>query len=349
MVRALELARRADHRTSPNPMVGAVILDADGHLAGEGFHERAGGPHAEATALAQAGPRARAGTMYVTLEPCSHHGRTPPCTDALVAAGIQRVHVAMQDPDARNRGRGIDRLRTRGVHVEVGDHAAEARALNDHYVTHRTLGRPFVTLKWAMTLDGRIATATGDSRWVTGDAARAHAHRLRHEHDAILVGINTVLRDDPELTARHTEDARQPLRVVLDSRLRTPPEARLARPGTVIYTRAPTGNLDATGVAVVRLEARGRRVPLDAVLHDLAGRGVLGVLVEGGSHVHGAFLKARLFDRIVVYVAPKLIGGTRAPGPTTGPGIHKMAEALNLRIESTEQLGDDLAITARPY
>jgi diaminohydroxyphosphoribosylaminopyrimidine deaminase / 5-amino-6-(5-phosphoribosylamino)uracil reductase len=351
MARALELARAADYRTSPNPMVGAVVVDVAGEAVGEGYHERAGGPHAEAVALAAAGARAHGATVYVTLEPCSHHGRTPPCADALVAAGVRRVVVAMEDPDARNRGRGIDRLRAAGIEVEVGDHAAEARRLNEMFVTHRTLGRPFVTLKWAMTLDGRIATATGDARWVSGEAARAHSHRLRHEHDAILVGVGTVLLDDPELTARHEPGARQPLRVILDSRLRTPASARAAGAHTVIYTTAPgPGNaLRERGAEVVRLPSRRRRVPLDRVLADLAGRGVLGVLVEGGAQVHASFVEGRLFDRAVVYVAPKLVGGTRAPSPVAGRGVELMVDALGLEVESVERAGEDVVISARPY
>jgi diaminohydroxyphosphoribosylaminopyrimidine deaminase/5-amino-6-(5-phosphoribosylamino)uracil reductase len=351
MTRALELAGTADHRTSPNPMVGAVVLDGAGELAGEGYHERAGAPHAEVNALAAAGARAAGGTVYVTLEPCSHHGRTPPCVDALIAARVRKVIVAMEDPDARNRGRGVERLRQAGIDVEVGDHAAEAHKLNEMFVTHRTLGRPFVTLKWAMTLDGRIATAGGDSRWVSGEAAREHAHRLRHQHDAVLVGVGTVIADDPELTARHEPDARQPLRVVVDSRLRTPAEAKIVGARTLIYTRAGEAGeeLSARGAEVVHLSGRGRRVPIDKVLTDLAGRGVLGVLVEGGAEVHASFLEKRLFDRVVVYLAPKLIGGRRAKPPTGGRGVAAMAAALQLEIEAVDRAGHDVVITARPY
>ncbi len=332
-------------------MVGAVVLDAAGDLAGEGHHERAGGPHAEVNALAAAGARAAGGTVYVTLEPCSHHGRTGPCAEALIAARVRRVVVAMEDPDARNRGRGLERLRQAGVEVEVGAHGAEAQKLNEMFVTHRTLGRPFVTLKWAMTLDGRIATTTGDSRWVSGEVSRQHAHRLRHQHDAVLIGVGTVIADDPELTARHDPDARQPLRVVLDSHLRTPPAAKLVAERTLIYTKAETGGeeLRGRGAEVVRLTGRGRRVPIAKVLRDLAARGVLGVLVEGGAEVHASFLEARLFDRVVIYLAPKLVGGRRAKSPTGGRGVAEMAAALNLEIEAVERAGYDVVISARPY
>ena len=342
MARALELARRADFRTSPNPMVGAVVLDAAGRLAGEGFHERAGQPHAEAVALAAAGPAARGGTVYVTLEPCSHTGRTPPCADALVAAGVRRVVIGVEDPDQRVRGRGIARLREAGIEVEVGEHAAEASRLVEMFAVHRTLGRPFVTIRWAMTLDGRIATATGDARWVSNEASRRHSHRQRHEHDAILVGVGTVLADDPELTARHQPGARQPLRVVLDSELRTPVTAKVAGPNTVIYSKR-SGSVG--GAEVVRLD----EVTVAAVLADLARRDVLSVLVEGGARVHGSFVDSRLFDRVVVYVAPKLVGSASAPGPVAGAGFDRMADALGLRVESVEPLDGDLAITARPY
>lgn len=349
MARALELARLADHRTSPNPMVGAVVLDAAGNLAGEGFHEQAGGPHAEARALAAAGARAAGGTVYVTLEPCSHQGRTPPCAEALVAAGVGRVVVAMEDPDRRNRGRGISRLRAAGIAVEVGSHGPEAARLNEMFVVHRTLDRPFVTLKWAMTLDGRIATRAGDSRWVSGEPSRAHAHRLRHEHDAILVGSGTVLADDPELTARHRPDARQPLPVILDSRLRTPPAARAVRPGTVIYTTSGSAGVELVGRGVEIVRFEGDRVPLDRVLQDLAGRGILGLLVEGGAQVHGAFLDRRLFDRVVVYLAPKLVGGEGSPAAAGGVGVEHMSEALRLKLEPVERSGDDVVIIGRPY
>lgn len=341
MARALELAARGDHRTSPNPMVGSVVLDAGGALAGEGYHERPGSPHGEAAALAAAGPRARGGTVYVTLEPCSFTGRTPPCADALVAAGVRRVVIAMEDPDARVRGRGIARLREAGIEVLVGPGADEALRVNEYYVHHRRTGRPFVTLKWGMSLDGRVATAAGESRWITGAEARRHVHQQRHRHDAILVGVNTVLADDPRLTTRLEEkpDARSPLRVILDRGLRTPPTA--AALPALVFTSS-----DAPAEPRRALEAAGAEVlPLGtdpgAVLDELGRRGILSLLVEGGPQVHWSF--APLGDRVLAYVAPVLLGGAESPGPLAGPGFD-LAAALRLEGLTARQLGSDILL-----
>lgn len=326
MRRARELAARADHRTSPNPMVGAVVLDRDGALAGEGYHERPGLQHAERAALEAAGERARHGTLYVTLEPCAHQGRTPPCTDAVSAAGIDRVVVAMVDPDPQVSGRGIEKLLSGGISVEVGLEEAEARRLNEFYIKHRTTGRPFVSAKFAASLDGKIATRTGESRWITGEEARAHAHRLRHFHDAVLVGVGTVLNDDPELTARF-DGARQPLRVVLDSRGRTPPAAKVRN------DRAET-----------MIVANGHDLP--ALLDQLGGRGILSLLVEGGAHVHGSFFGQGLVDRVYAYVAPIIIGGSEAPSPVGDPGFSALEDALRLTRPRVTPLGSDTLLEA---
>jgi diaminohydroxyphosphoribosylaminopyrimidine deaminase/5-amino-6-(5-phosphoribosylamino)uracil reductase len=325
MDRALELAARADHRTSPNPMVGAVVLDADGQLAGEGFHQRPGEAHAERVALAVAGPRARGGTLYSTLEPCAHHGRTPPCAEAIIAAGIRRVLVAMVDPDEKTRGRGIEALLEAGIAVEVGLQEEAARRLNEFYVHHRISGRPFVTAKFAASLDGKIATRTGESRWITGEEARRHAHRLRHTHDAVLVGVGTVLSDDPQLTAR-LEGARQPLRIVLDSQGRTPAAARVR-----------------DDQAETMFVENGR--DLAGLLDALGRRGVLSLLVEGGSAVHGSFFAAGLVDRVHAYLAPMMVGGSQAPGPVGDPGVSRLAEAVKLEGMTVERMGPDLLIT----
>lgn len=325
MARALELARRADYRTSPNPMVGAVLLDPEGEPAGEGWHERAGLPHAEAAALAAAGERARGGTLYVTLEPCAHQGRTPPCSEAILAHGVRRVVVAMRDPDPRTDGEGLRRLREAGVDTELGVLEAEARRLNEFYVKHRTTGRPFVSLKFAASLDGRIATRTGESRWITGEEARRHGHRLRHEHDAILVGVNTVLADDPELTARF-EGARQPLRIVLDSQGRTPPGAKVRN------DRAET-----------LIEPDGR--DLEGLLDRLGRRGVLSLLVEGGAEVHGSFVDRGLVDKVYAYFGPLVIGGRQSPAAVAGEGAARLGEALHLTGLETLPLGPDLLIS----
>ncbi len=322
MTRALELAAQADYRTSPNPMVGAVVLDATAEVVGEGFHERAGLPHAEAQALARSGERARGGTVYVNLEPCSHFGRTPPCVHVLIEAGVKRVVVAMPDPDERNRGRGIELLRGAGLDVEVGLAEKEATRLNEFFIKHRTTGRPFVSAKFAVSLDGKIATSTGDSKWITGEEARAHGHVLRHRHDAILVGVNTVLADDPDLTARF-EGARQPLRIVLDGTGRTPANARVRGAGTLF---------DA-----------GRALP--DLLEQLARRGVLSLLVEGGARVHGSFFDQSLVDKVYAYISPTVIGGARAPGPVAGRGAEHLADALRLVDVESTVLGRDLLVT----
>lgn len=322
-MRALRLARRADFRTSPNPMVGCVIV-AHGVAVGEGFHERAGGPHAEVVALQAAGDRARGGTAYVTLEPCSHHGRTPPCTQALLAAGVSRVVIAMLDPDPRVRGRGVRLLRDRGVHVDIGVGVEQAAELNRAYLQHRLTGRPLVSAKFACTLDGRIATRTGESRWITGEAARRHAHRLRHEHDAVLVGVGTVLCDDPLLTARFP-GARQPLKVVLDRGGRTPPTARV-RLGPAPLVIDPGEDLA-------------------ALLGSLAQRGILSVLVEGGARVLGSFFDAGLVDRVYAFLNPSVMGGETAPAAVAGLGAGTLDERARLERVGIERLGDDILIS----
>lgn len=334
MIRALELAARADFRTSPNPMVGAVIVDDSGHVIGEGFHARPGEPHAEVAALAAAGDAARGSVMYVTLEPHSFQGaHTGPCTDAIVRAGIRTVVAAMADPDERARGRGFDSLRGAGVEVVTGVLEDRARSLNAFYVKQRTTGRPFVTLKWAMSLDGRMATDAGRSHWISGPRSRAHAHSLRHRHDAILVGVNTVLADDPRLTTRleGRPDARSPVRVVLDRKLRTPPTAAVlpailfCDPGA---DDARQQALEAAGAEVVRLGTDPA-----TVLDRLGGQGILSVLVEGGARVHASF--APHADRVAAYVAPKLLAGA-----------DEMSDAVQLGKVTTQDLGPDVLIEA---
>jgi diaminohydroxyphosphoribosylaminopyrimidine deaminase/5-amino-6-(5-phosphoribosylamino)uracil reductase len=323
MRRALRLAARADYRTSPNPMVGAVVLDGSERLAGEGFTSPwLGGPHAEVNALRAAGDRARAGTAYVTLEPCCHQGRTPPCTGALIESGVRRVVVAIRDPDPRVNGAGIAALEEAGIEVTEGVESGPAARLNVFYLKHRTTGRPFVTAKFAASLDGRIATRSGDSRWITGEQARAHAHRLRHKHDAILVGVNTVLADDPELSARF-KGARQPLKVILDSRGRTPPTAK--------------------AMAGEHLVDGGRDLP--GLLERLGGMGIMSLLIEGGATVHGSFLDAGLVDRVFAYVSPVVIGGTEAPAAVGGAGPAALKDAYRLGDVTTRRLGPDLVIS----
>ncbi|HEY8863376.1 MAG TPA: bifunctional diaminohydroxyphosphoribosylaminopyrimidine deaminase/5-amino-6-(5-phosphoribosylamino)uracil reductase RibD [Candidatus Dormibacteraeota bacterium] len=342
--RAIELARQADYRTSPNPMVGAVILDAEGHVAGEGYHREAGQPHAEEEALSAAGDRSRNGTLYVNLEPCAHEHRSPSCAQAVIDAGVQRVVVSMTDPDERVRGAGLRLLQSAGIEIDVGVHEERAQRLNEFYVKHRVTGRPFVTAKFAMSLDGKIATHTGESQWITGEDARAHAHRLRHMHDAILVGVNTVIADDPELTVRiNSEPLRQPLRVVVDSQLRIRQSARIIGSNTVIATTRQ-GRVGAA--EVLRLPAADDgRVSLPALLDELGRRGMLSLLVEGGAEVHASFFAEGLVDKVYAYVAPRLIGGKDAPGPLGGGGVEHLTGSTQLHELDFARLGDDLVIT----
>ena len=350
MREALGLARRGAGATSPNPMVGAVVV-ADDAIVGRGYHPHRGDPHAEVFALRDAGVRARGATLYVTLEPCAHWGRTPPCTEAIIGAGITRVVAAMIDPDPQVRGRGLHRLAEAGVATRVGVAERDALDLNEAFVKHRTAGLPWVTAKWAMTLDGRIATRSGDSRWISGEPSRAAVHEMRAAADAILVGIGTVLQDDPALTARGGAGGRSPRRVILDSTLRVPPGARVLAPDGTPVVVATTERVD-PGVRRA-LEARGAevftaggvdgRVDLRALLRHLARRDVLSVLVEGGSAVLGAFADAGLIDKVVAFVGPLIVGGP-APSPVGGRGVEALAQAWRVGRLTVRQLGDDAVV-----
>ncbi len=358
MATALSLAELGRGQTSPNPLVGAVIV-RNGEIVGQGAHLKAGGPHAEVHALRMAGSLAEGATAYVTLEPCSHFGRTPPCADALVAAKVSRVVVAALDPNPAVQGEGVRRLRAAGLEVVTGVLEQEAQVQNEAYLTWRALNRPFVVWKCAATLDGYIATANGDSRYVTSPEARESVHALRRQHPAIAVGVGTVLADNPQLTVRlrgRALDAAQPLRVVFDSQLRTPPVAALfEQPGQVrLYASAGTG-LDASEFAArkARLEEQGAsirlveagddgRVSLAAALRDLAQDGFTSVLVESGPRVAGTLLGADLVDKVVYYIAPKLLGSGRSA--VEGRAVDRMAEALQLKRMTVSQVGPDLRV-----
>ena len=303
MRRALALAARGWGRTSPNPMVGAVLVKGRA-VVGEGYHRQLGGPHAEVWALREARARAKGATLYVTLEPCCHQGRTPPCTEALIAAGLRRVVAACLDPNPHVDGRGVRRLRQAGIAVQVGLLAQEARRLNAAYFKHTTTGLPLLSLKTAMSLDGKIATAAGESKWITGQPARAAAHRLRAGHDAVMVGVNTILADDPQLTVRSAQ-GRTPLRVVVDSRARTPPTARLLTadktPPVIAVTRqAPAARrrrLEEAGAEVWLLPSKGGRVDLKALIRRLGKAGIQSLLVEGGGTLAASALEEGLVER----------------------------------------------------
>lgn len=353
MEQALQLARVALGNTSPNPPVGAVVV-RDGQVVGRGFTQPAGGPHAEAVALWEAGERAGGATLYVTLEPCCHvQKRTPPCAQALVAAGVREVRVAVLDPNPLVNGKGVALLREGGLQVPVGEHAQEARQLIEAYAKWVVRGLPFVVAKWAMSLDGKIATESGDSRWITGEMARRRVHEMRRAADAVLVGVNTVLADDPQLTARDGEGRpllRQPLRVVLDSKGRTPSSARCLRePGQTMIAigcaeAARVEALQQAGAEVVKLPGQDGRVDVAALLATLGQRGVTSLLVESGGTVMASLLERRLVDKVMAFVAPTIIGGRGASSPVGGTGFAKVAEAPRLTGVEVERLGEDLLV-----
>jgi diaminohydroxyphosphoribosylaminopyrimidine deaminase / 5-amino-6-(5-phosphoribosylamino)uracil reductase len=354
---ALDLAARGAGRTSPNPMVGAVLVRG-GRIVGRGYHTRAGAPHAEVAALGQAGRAARGATLYVNLEPCAHFGRTPPCVDALIGAGVREVVTCMRDPDPRVNGRGLRALRRAGVRVRVGVLRQASRRLNERFLRYAGSGRPFVTLKAGMTLDGRIATASGESRWITSAAARRAAQQLRRRHDAVLVGVGTILADDPRLTVRSggRVGATQPLRVVLDGRLRTPPAARVLRGGAggpaLILTlkggsAARRARLERAGAVVLEVPGRAGRIDLSKALRVLGRRGITSLLVEGGSEVLGAALDAAIGDRVVLFVAGRLLGGRGARPVFGGRGAPRLQGAARVEPLSVRRVGGDLVVEGR--
>ena len=349
MARALQLAQRGLYTTDPNPRVGCVLAQGDKVLA-EGWHERAGGPHAEAMALAAAGEAARGSTAYVTLEPCNHHGRTPPCTEALLRAGVAQVIYALRDPNTQVRGGGEQRLLEGGISVRSGLLADASRELNCGYVKRLTTGLPWVRIKLAMSLDGRTALASGESRWITAEPARKDAQRYRARSSAIVTGIGTILADDPAMNVRLPDSDRQPLRVVLDSDMRTPPQARVVqRDGAVWVLTAREqlvrrAALQAQKVQVQVLGNAEPQVPLRAVLQRLADAQANEVWVEAGATLTGAFVAAGLFDELVVYVAPALLGPDARPLLHL-PALHSLDQRQRLRYTDVTRVGDDLRLT----
>jgi len=349
---ALELAARARGRTSPNPMVGAVVVKDD-HIVGQGYHIRAGTPHAEVLALEEAGSNARGATLYVTLEPCCHYGRTGPCSEAVIAAGVAKVVVAMRDPNPLVSGGGIRRLREAGVEVVEGIMEEEARELNEVFIKYITTGRPFVVAKAAMSLDGKIATRSGKSKWITGPEARGCGHRLRDWYDAILVGLGTVRADNPSLTTRLPDGGgRDPARVILDSQARTPLNAAVltqqSEAHTIIATTAgaPPDRLEALqeAGAEILIVNEGPRVDLVELVKILGRREITSLLIEGGAEVHGSALAAKIVDKVFWFIAPKIIGGREAPGPVGGQGVDDLSEAAELDRVKVSRLGPDLCI-----
>jgi len=348
MAHALQLAARGLYTTTPNPRVGCVIV-RDERIVGEGWHQRAGTPHAEIHALKQAGSAARGATAYVTLEPCSHHGRTPPCAEALVNAGVARVVAAMSDPNPLVAGGGIQMLTLAGIRAEVGLMEGEARALNPGFISRMTRGRPWVRLKTASTLDGKTALANGQSQWITGEAARADVQKWRARACAILTGSGTVLADNPRMNVRDLDIGRQPLRVVVDSALRTPAHAAILPALVACHAAAPDARtqLEGAGAEVLELPGADNRVDLPALLHALSLRGVNELHVEAGAGLSGALLAANLVDEWIAYLAPMAVGDS-ARGLFAQPPLTTLAEAAHFRLADLRQIGGDLRLTLLP-
>ncbi len=361
LARAIEIAQQGRGRVSPNPLAGAVLADPDGPI-GEGFHRELGGPHAEVEAIRAAGDRNLAGaTLYVSLEPCCHHGQTPPCTDAIRRAGIGRVVVASDDPSEHASGRGLGILRDEGVEVvlSAGDLADRARLINQPFRKHVRTGRPWILFKSAMTLDGKVATRSGDSKWISGDSSRQLAHQWRAECDAVAVGIGTALADDPLLTSRVAPVAqppRQPRRIVFDSVGRLPLHAQLARdarqtPLAVVVSRAAprsaTDALKAHGADVVVATGENEPARVVSALDQLGATGIGSILLEGGPRLAGAFLDAGEIDEIRLFLAPLVLGGRTARDPLEGEGVEQIADAMRAKTLECEHVGDDLLVSAR--
>jgi diaminohydroxyphosphoribosylaminopyrimidine deaminase/5-amino-6-(5-phosphoribosylamino)uracil reductase len=354
MARALQLAQRGLYTATPNPRVGCVIV-RDGAVVGEGWHERAGGPHAEISALQAAGPRARGATAYVSLEPCHHHGRTPPCDEALVAAGVARVVAAMRDPDPRTAGQGMERIKRAGIEVATGVLEDEAREINIGFVSRLTRGRPWTRMKIAASLDGKTALNNGKSQWITGEAARRDGHHWRARACAVLTGIGTVRDDDPQLTVREVATPRQPLRVVVDSRLETPLAARILAGGGVLVAcavedKTKIGQLREQGAEVIVMpdlsNAAARKVDLPALMQELGRRAINELHVEAGYKLNGSLLGAGCVDELLLYLAPCLLGD-RARGMADLPELADLGGRRALRISEMRALGGDIRIVAR--
>ena len=351
MGRAIALARKGIGKTAPNPPVGCVIV-RDGEIIGTGWHRKAGTPHAEIHALREAGERAQGADVFVTLEPCSHFGKTPPCADALIAARVGRVYAGMADPNPEVAGKGIEKLRAVGIPTFPGLMEPECRRIIGPFVKHVTTGLPLVTVKSALTLDGKTATASGDSQWITGEQARRQVHKLRAEHDALMVGVETVRADDPQLTCRLPRVGKDPLRVIVDSHLRTPLGAQLFRLPSMATTLIATVAQDkerfagyrALGAEVLICKEVNGRVDLADLLNHLGKRGVQSVLVESGGELSGALLRQGLIDRLILFYGAKLVGGEGRP-PFAGTGVEKMSGAIRLQEIEVRRFGDDLMVS----
>ena len=350
MKRALHLAKKGQGRTSPNPVVGAVLVKR-GRVVGEGYHAKAGEAHAEIVALQKAGREARGSTLYINLEPCTHYGKTPPCVPAVIEAGVKRVVVGMVDPNPMVKGKGISTLRKAGIDVRVGTLEKECRTLNEAFCKYIVKKEPFVILKVAATLDGKMATRNGDSKWISSETSRRLVHRLRNEVDAVVVGIGTVLKDDPLLTAR-IPGGRDPYRIILDSRLQIPEESKvigISSSKTIIATTAVASRdkierLEKAGVHVLIVESRNGRVDLKSFLSKLGEMGVMSILVEGGGHINGAFLDEGFIDKFLLFLSPRLMGDSQAMGIFAGKGAEQLKKLTAVKELRVKKIGGDILI-----
>lgn len=349
---ALAQAAKALGYTSPNPLVGAVIVK-NGNIVGLGWHQKAGTPHAEINALAEAGTLAEGAVMYVTLEPCNHYGRTGPCTEAIIKAGIKKVYAAMLDPNPKVQGQGVKRLQEAGIAVCVGLLSHEAAKLNEKFIKWISTGLPYTAIKTAMTLDGKIASASGSSKWITDVSARTYVHQLRHEYDAILAGVGTVIADDPELTCRHIA-GKNPIRIILDSKGRIPLTSKVLTDNQAQTIVAVTENITQDtyqklralpNVEVVKTAAFQGKVDVMALFSYLGTKNITSILVEGGAEASASLLEANLVDRVYAFIAPKIIGGRSAPGPVGGKGIPDMKDAILLEDIETKNVGNSILLT----
>ncbi len=353
MNQVIDLALKGKGKASPNPIVGAIIV-RDSVVVGRGYHKRAGDPHAEINTLRDAGESAKGGTLYVNLEPCCHYGKTPPCTSAIIKSGIERVVVGMRDPNILVSGKGIEELRGAGIHIEVGVLEERCREINEIYAKYITIKRPFVIMKVASSLDGKIATHTGESRWITSKSSREVVHRIRGEVDAIMVGLGTVIKDDPQLTVRLGENGtKDPKRIILDSLLKISLKAKVltmdSRSDSIIVTTEKGDperikKLEGMGVKVLIVDKKDQRIDLDKLMTRLGEMEVASLLIEGGSEVYASALEAGIVDKVILFLAPKIIGGVNAPGVVGGRGIDSLCDAISLKDIHIQQIGDDVMI-----
>ncbi|USK90471.1 bifunctional diaminohydroxyphosphoribosylaminopyrimidine deaminase/5-amino-6-(5-phosphoribosylamino)uracil reductase RibD [Rossellomorea marisflavi] len=350
---ALQLARANQGQTSPNPVVGAVVVK-DGSIVGTGSHLKAGGPHAEVHAIREAGDKAEGADIYVTLEPCSHHGRTPPCANLIIESGIKRVFIACKDPNPLVGGRGIERLKEAGIDVHLGMGESEALELNKHFFHFIRTGTPFVTLKSAVTLDGKTASSSGESKWITSQQSRLDVHYDRHRHDAIVVGVNTIIQDNPHLTTRLPQGGKNPIRLIVDTHLRTPIHSHIIQDRqspTILITgcEVPEFRKQAyiqEGCEILSLSSPA--ITMKELVGELGKKSITSVYVEGGSSIHGSFLQEEAFQELILYMAPKLLGGRNSFPSFGGDGFPSIAEGLPVEIQSIETIGKDIKITAVP-